>query len=234
MNWTSDKIDKIAPALLAAQRDIKGAKKDSVNPGLKNKYADLASVFEACKKELNDNGILIIQPMGVVDGTSTQRTVLLHESGQYMASEAFLPAIDPNKGINAAQAMGSAISYMRRYQLSAMAGVLQEDDDGNAAGQKAEPVKAIEPNAVETAKAKEIAENLKEATNTPHLINKWAGFGGNDNPDIPVSLELAKLPESLQKRLRATYDLVHGELKAKYKAEKDAEALAKDAERGEG
>lgn len=97
--------------------------------------------------------------------------------------------------------------------------------------------KPAEPTDEQIAKAKTIAENLKEATNTPHLQNKWAGFGGNDNPDIPVSLELAKLPEGLQKRLRATYDLVHGELKAKYKAEKgdtEAEAIEKDAERGEG
>jgi hypothetical protein len=98
--------------------------------------------------------------------------------------------------------------------------------------------KPTEPTNEQIARAKEIAENLKQATNTPHLNNKWSGFGGNDDANLPLGGELATLPETLQRRLRATYDLVHGELKAKYKAEKNADtaadAIAQDAERGEG
>lgn len=189
MNWMSDKIDKIAPALLAAQKTIKGAKKDSTNPHLKNKYADLGSVFDACKDELNAQGIVIMQPMGTQGDRNTLRTLLLHESGQYFAAEALLPNID-QKGINAAQAMGSAISYMRRYQLSGLAGVLQTDDDGNAAKQpEPEPGKAAEPSITLDA----LLDKIAEAKAMKHLKNIWDKYGADMAKfSPPVQAELAK------------------------------------------
>jgi hypothetical protein len=169
MSWISDKLDQIAPALLEAQKVIHGAKKDSENPFLKNKYADLESVFKAVKVPLNDNGITIIQGMGVNDGKTTMQTVLLHISGQYIAAEGFLPPIDP-KGINAAQAMGSAISYMKRYQLQSITGCVGEgeDDDGNAVGEQVKPEPSIT--------CEELMGKITDAKAIPHLANLWKKY----------------------------------------------------------
>lgn len=187
-------LDKIAPALLQAQWAIKAAKKDAQNPHLKNKYADLASVFEACKVPLNEAGIVIVQGMIVRDGRNVMVTSLVHESGQYITAEAFLPDID-QRGINAAQAMGSAISYMRRYQLSAMAGVLQEDDDGNAVSQ---PEKPIEPTITFDA----LRDKINEAKALPHLANLWTKYA----PDM------AKMSEQERKDLAMIKDTRKAEL----------------------
>lgn len=233
--FMSDTIGALAAALAKAQGVMGGAKKGATNPHLKNKYADLASVMDAVKEPLSSNGLALSQLIENEGESVAVRTLLLHESGEWLMSRVVLAA-SGNKGVNDAQAMGSTISYLRRYSASGITGLHQEDDDAASAGKKAEKEKPAEPSDDQTKKAKEIADNLKEATNTPHLQNKWSGFGGNDDANIPLTGELAKLPEILQKRLRATYDLVHGELTAKFKAEKDAEAdpLAQDAERGEG
>jgi hypothetical protein len=201
MNWMSDKIDKIAPALLKAQVAMKGAKKDKVNPHLKNAYADLASVFEACKEPLNNEGIVIIQTMGVKDDRNALGTVLMHESGQWISANALLPAID-QKGINAAQAMGSAISYMRRYQLSAMAGVLQEDDDGNAAGEKAEPPITCQ----------ELMSKITDAKAIPHLANLWKKYEQDmGRMTEQERKDLAVMKDSKKAALQAAKDAERGE-----------------------
>jgi len=215
MNWISDKVDKIAPALLAAQKVIKGAHKTAENPFLKNKYADLASVFVAVKTHLNDNGITIIQGMGAVDGKTTMRTVLMHESGQYIAAEGFLPPIDP-KGINAAQAMGSAISYMKRYQLQAITGCVGdgEDDDGNAAG-VADPkpqtvTGSVGPEVPIT--CEELMTKITDAKALPHLANLWKKYeqdmGGMSEQERK---DLAIMKDSKKVALKAAMDAERGD-----------------------
>jgi hypothetical protein len=73
-------------------------------------------------------------------------SVLLHESGEWIRSELTVPA-GGNKGVNAAQAMGSAISYGRRYGLSALVGISTDDDDGTASGmpQGQQPARQQQP-----------------------------------------------------------------------------------------
>lgn len=119
----------LATALAKAQAAMAGAKKDSTNPHFKNKYADLASVWEACRKALTENGLSVIQFTKIVgdDRLTVLVTRLLHVSGEAVEGELPLPA-----GKNM-QEMGSALTYARRYGLSAMVGVAPEDDDGNAA-----------------------------------------------------------------------------------------------------
>jgi hypothetical protein len=125
---TSENIDKLAPALLKAQQAIRFAAKDAQNSHLKNKYADLESVIDAIKAPLNDNGIVFIQlPSPSDDGKLHLTTRLMHESGQWMEDTAVapLPKQDP-------QGFGSTLTYLRRYSLSAVTGLYQADDDGNA------------------------------------------------------------------------------------------------------
>jgi len=127
--YQSEQIDALAAALAKAQGQISPAIKDSSNPFFKSKYADLASVWQACKEPLSKNGLAVIQATSYIDGHLTLVTTLAHASGQWMRS--FMPIVTEKQN---AQGIGSAITYMRRYCLSAMVGITcDEDDDGNAA-----------------------------------------------------------------------------------------------------
>lgn len=134
---TSETIDKIAPAFVKAQASCNGAKKSSNNPHFKSKYADLGAVWDACQSALESNKLSVLQGLGeVIDGKMQIETMLLHDSGQWIKSLASipLPKADP-------QGYGSASTYARRYTLAALMGIVQEDDDGNAASK---PVKEPE------------------------------------------------------------------------------------------
>lgn len=124
----SESIAKLATALFKAQHEIKGATKDATNPFFKSKYADLESVWEAVKTPLYENQLSVLQPTSIQDGVFGVVTILLHSSGEYISG--FTPV---NAKDNSAQAMGSGISYSRRYALASILGVYQRDDDGNDA-----------------------------------------------------------------------------------------------------
>ena len=143
----SEQINELAAALAKAQGQMAGAKKDSDNPFFKSKYADLASVVEAIRGPFAEHGLSYIQAPIPTEGDWVQvETILLHASGQWITSIVDVPV---SKGD--AQGYGSALTYARRYGLSAIAGVAPEDDDGNAAA-KAKP-RATEQEMMPTAKA---------------------------------------------------------------------------------
>lgn len=134
-SFMSSEIGELAAALAAAQGELEPATKNAQNPMLRNKYADLASCYEACRKVLPQKGLAVSQICMPCDkGMVRVKTVLMHTSGQWISSECTLEAVG-NKGVNGAQAAGSAITYARRYGLSAIVGlVADEDDDGCNAG----------------------------------------------------------------------------------------------------
>lgn len=140
----SDQINEIGAALAKAQKVMKGAKRDSANPFFKSKYADLAAVADACRDALADNGIAVVQPpSSTEDGRVAVETMLIHQSGQWMSETLSVKPKDDGP-----QALGSVITYLRRYALAAFAGVAPEDDDAEAAeGRKdSKPVvKAVKP-----------------------------------------------------------------------------------------
>jgi hypothetical protein len=127
----SETIGALAKAMAAAQRTLTGAVKDSTNPHFKNDYADLASVWDACQAVLPANGIAVFQPTTVRDGAAVVTTLLVHESGEWISEDLPMPV-----GQQTAQAVGSAITYGRRYGLAAMVGVAPKDDDGNEASKQ--------------------------------------------------------------------------------------------------
>ena len=131
--WKSDQIDKLAGALAKAQSQIRGAAKKSKNPFFNSNYADLHTVIESCMPQLSANGISVVQgtDFNKRDGWSVT-TMLMHSSGQWIKSSCKI-ILGPKQDI---QALGSAITYGRRYLLSSMAGVGQFDDDGNSISQK--------------------------------------------------------------------------------------------------
>ena len=124
----SEQINELAAALSRAQASITGALKDSANPFFKSKYADLASCWDACRKQLTDNGLSVIQTTDIVSDTVVVRTTLAHSSGQWVSG--ILPVKAKDDG---PQAQGSGITYARRYALAAIVGLAQIDDDAEAA-----------------------------------------------------------------------------------------------------
>ena len=129
----SETIGALAAALAKAQGAMEGAPKDANNPFFKSKYADLASVWGACRKQLSDNGLAIVQ--AAFGDTYDQApsvigvaTTLVHDSGEWMRGTISMIPDKPGP-----QAAGSVLTYCRRYALAAMVGVYQEDDDAEAA-----------------------------------------------------------------------------------------------------
>ena len=118
----------IVEALIAAQTSMGKAVKNSVNPAFKSKYADLASVIDACLEALNANGIALLQPLGEDEHGRYCETILMHTGGETLQCR--VPLIVAK---NDMQGYGSAVTYARRYGLMAMTGIAPEDDDGNAA-----------------------------------------------------------------------------------------------------
>lgn len=133
----SDQINELATALSKAQALIQPASKESENLGFKNaktgkasKYADLAAVWEACRAPLSANGLSIIQlPADADVGRVALTSMLMHSSGQYISSTFSMRLMQDTP-----HGAGSALTYLRRYALAALVGVVaDEDDDGNAA-----------------------------------------------------------------------------------------------------
>jgi hypothetical protein len=124
----SEPINELAAALCKAQAVMKGAEKDGQNPAFKSRFASLASVWDACRGPLTDNGLSVLQMPYAESNTVTVTTTILHTSGQWVSSPLTMAARDASP-----QAIGSAITYARRYGLAAAVGVCPEDDDGNAA-----------------------------------------------------------------------------------------------------
>jgi len=157
-------IKNLAKALVKATAQIEGASKDSMNPHFRNKYADLASVTDAIKIPLNDNGLTYSQIIHRLEGGVGVETLIIHESGETMSNGiTFVPA--PK---NDPHGYGSALTYARRYSLSACFGVIQEDDDANGASNKlpiqvpAKPVTKPQPPKTVTKEVKELQPFTEE------------------------------------------------------------------------
>jgi hypothetical protein len=131
----SESIKELATALSKVQGELTYAKKDSANPFFKSRYADLESVWDACRSLMATNGLSVIQmPGNYFEGRMWLVTRLCHNSGEWIEQEMSVPVQKAD-----AQGAGSALTYMRRYALAAFIGVVQADDDGNAASQQTKP-----------------------------------------------------------------------------------------------
>lgn len=137
----SEQVNELAAALAKAQGQLEGAKKSSSNPFFKSKYADLAECWNTCREALTANEISVIQMPEEINenGRLNITTMLAHSSGQYISSTLTMTVtkLDP-------QAIGSAITYGRRYALAAMVGLAQEDDDGEKAMERLKDKKSVE------------------------------------------------------------------------------------------
>lgn len=125
-SYCSNDITQLAKAMLAVQKQLGPVTKDATNPFTRSRYATLNAVVDTCKKVLLDNGIWFTQiTVPSEQGTIALLTKLTHaETGQFQASLTVLPLQKPD-----CQGAGSAITYARRYALTAMLGMVTEDDD---------------------------------------------------------------------------------------------------------
>lgn len=134
----SEKLDLLAKAVVEAQKEMPHVKKDAVNPFFKSKYSELSTVIETCQPILNKHGLAIVQLPDTSGEHVSLCTMLMHTSGQFIAGELLInaKAQDP-------QAQGSAITYARRYAYMGSVGAASSDDDGEAAMQRKEPLRAV-------------------------------------------------------------------------------------------
>ena len=167
-------LAKLAEALCKAQGQMEGAAKDSVNPHFKNKYADLAAVWDAIRKPLAANGLSIVQFPRTVQGGVEIETTLLHTSGEFLRDALWMPC-----GKNDAQGIGSAITYARRYALMAVCGIAPVDDDGEAAV-------ASTPRNVDMPNRGSSANGRRMAAEEPQLIDHTRAKGTLPKADAPA------------------------------------------------
>lgn len=128
----SHEIGNLALALSRAQGEMGLAKRVKVNPSFDSTYSDLGACLDVCRKPLADNCLAIVQTVQAgKDGMMHLLTRLIHgKSGEWMESD--YPVICQ---LDNPHAVGSALTYARRYSLCTMVGIASEDDDGELAVQ---------------------------------------------------------------------------------------------------
>ncbi len=197
----SESIKELAAALNAAQSTLQVAKKGSENPFFKSKYADLFSVWDAARPALTENGLSVSQIAETdPEGRAYLETILMHTSGEWIKGRLPLMALKADP-----QAQGSAITYARRYSLSAIVGLCtEEDDDGEGAmdrkGKPASKKAAAEPPA---------EGGMCPIHNVPFKLftkgdQKWYshktedGWCNKDKLESKVKIDMGWLKESLE------------------------------------
>uniref|UniRef100_A0A6M3KMH7 Putative Erf family protein n=1 Tax=viral metagenome TaxID=1070528 RepID=A0A6M3KMH7_9ZZZZ len=198
----SDKIDKIVPALVAAQKAIDHVGKGATahietkegKPDYDYSYSTLAQVIDAIKKPLNDNDCIYLHGVSAeefeypyFDKTRLGMKVLVsagiyHVSGQWFECDLLMVAADTT-----ARTVGSSITYGRRYTVTAITGVASADDDAAASialpDKDTKPRKQAPPDPPAADRAKSIREFGKEWDKTISEVED------GDEADVRRNLE---------------------------------------------
>lgn len=179
IKWSEERHE-LAAALAKAQGEMKSANKDNVaNVKMKSggqftyKYASLDDIWDVARQPLSKNGLSIIQiPANDTDGFYLE-TTLLHSSGQWVSGLLSLPVIAER--MSELQAMGSAITYARRYMLGAMVGVTTGDDDDGQAANRASKHQQQKPESVKpTMTPEKLLRRLNQEDDVNGFFNKVA------------------------------------------------------------
>jgi hypothetical protein len=133
----SNTTTEIGKALAGAFADIDHATKNASNPHFKSTYANLAEVLDVVRATFKKHGLAIVQFPGPIKKDADLTTVaitttIVHTSGEMMGTTMEMPVNADKNGRITPHAVGSAITFGRRYALASAAGITQEDDDGNA------------------------------------------------------------------------------------------------------
>jgi hypothetical protein len=149
-------------ALIAFQKDLPEVGLDATNPHFRSKYASLANITKKVFPKLSEHGLSFSVGSFVDNGVLILDAHLIHESGTSRSMQ--VPTREENP-----QKLGSFISYMRRYALAALTGIVaDEDDDGNVAS-------APSPAAVRQAQARKVSSPARGEDDNQAKLRKWIG-----------------------------------------------------------
>lgn len=142
----SPALGQFAKAFSVAQGKMGNAAATAENPHFKSTYADLASIVDAVRGPLAEQGIARHQALMSRGPLVGVRTALIHSSGEWVASTVWCASPGTPQGL------GSVVTYLRRYSLAAAVGIAQEDDDAEsamarakAAAPKEKPAAKLDP-----------------------------------------------------------------------------------------
>lgn len=155
----SESIAKIAAALAAFQSEVKDPARDGENPHFRSKYVQLDGLLAAVRPILSKHGLSVMQSTGGDGQDISVTTEIMHTSGEWIRTDALiLKAVKADP-----QGAGSAVTYGRRYSLSAALGVAwDDDDDGNAASAPPKSKVKSAPKATKNDHLKAVAEAAKK------------------------------------------------------------------------
>ena len=132
-------------------------------------YADLPAIFEKINPLLKKYGLGFTQPiMG-----DTIKTVVFHiESGETIESLTEIPKNVQLKGMNDFQVLGSAITYIRRYALSSLLGLVT-DKDTDAGGEQKPKEAPTKKEFLSPERFDKAIEGIKTGTVKPEALEKY-------------------------------------------------------------
>lgn len=134
----SDTITEITKALINFHKEVSPVKRTASNPFFKSKYAPLSEILKEIHEPLVNNGLTILQ---FPEDQNNLTTMLLHESGEFFQATYIMNPVKSDP-----QAIGSAITYQRRYAIGAILNLnIDDDDDGNKAAEKPAKKDALTP-----------------------------------------------------------------------------------------
>jgi hypothetical protein len=201
---TSEQTNEIAKALALAQSDMKNAALNKVNPHFKSRYADLAAIRDVVIPAYAKHGVATTQGTEIDENGFRLVTRLSHSSGQWMECT-FPLAINANP-----QAMGSQISYARRYTLSGM-GAISADEDDDAEGAATESKRDIGTprNAKTTANGEQKSAYRARKEGDWSIVNELASIDSLDQLKAWYAAnkdKMEKMPANWQDEAYAIYD----------------------------
>ena len=187
---TSESITNISKALVAFGQSMPKVPKDKINPHFKSKYASLSIMIEKATPILAANKLAIVQQ---IDG-DCMTTTLMHESGEYITATAAMPCVNPSNP----QAMGSAITYARRYAYGSILSLdIDDDDDANAATQTA-PTKPTVAKSATVPKGERVIVSKGD-----DIYNAIVKALSNDKGTLEQAVEKYNVSQDVQKWIKA-------------------------------
>lgn len=125
----SESIVELTKALALFHIKVGKIKKDAKNPFFKSNYASLSNILDEITIPLTESGLVITQ---FPDSEGLVSMLIHAESGQYLSSTYNMPVAKQNDP----QALGSSITYARRYAITSILSLNVDDDDGNKAAEQ--------------------------------------------------------------------------------------------------
>lgn len=182
---TEHATPELFAALAKAQAEIQNAGKNAANPHFRSRYADLAEVLTTIREALPKHGLSLLQSTEFDGAMVSVTTLIAHASGGYVSATAScVPAKSDAQGI------GAATTYLRRYSAASLAGIAQEDDDGEAAAHAEKPATFGD----------------KEAADVQAWIDTITGCDSLDRlEEMGKEIATAKLSSAARLKLRAAF-----------------------------